>query len=81
MADKRLPTVAYRPTHTRATVIDCRPGFDGPYFRGEGQANSVCGSCGHVLVEGQVVAMMTLYVCCPNCGSYNLVDGHEAASA
>lgn len=80
MADKRLLTVAFRPTHARATVIDCQPGFLGPYFRGEGHDNLVCGGCGHLLVEGSLVAMLTLYLCCPKCGQYNLADGHELAT-
>lgn len=81
MADRKLETIAYRPTHGRAMVIDCRPGFDGPYFRGEGDDNMVCGHCGHTLVQGVVVAMLTLYLCCPSCGQYNLADGHEQATS
>lgn len=81
MADKKLETLAHRPSHPRAMVIDCRPGFDGPYFRGEGDDNMVCGQCGHTLVQGVVVAMLTLYLCCPGCGRYNVADGHEEATS
>lgn len=80
MADTRL-SAGPRPSHTRATVIDCWPGFTGPYFRGEGSDNMLCGHCGHVLVEGQIVAMLTLYLCCPMCGQYNLAHGAETALA
>ena len=73
----KLRTVPYRPNHTRATVIDCRPGFEGPYFRGEGADNLVCGKCEGVLVEGIVVAFLTLYLCCPKCGTYHIHDGAE----
>ena len=80
MPDRKLETVTYRPNPAKATVIDCHPGFLGPYFHGEGDENSVCGHCSHVLVRGQVVAMLTLYLCCPNCGHYNLADGHAASA-
>lgn len=83
MPDRKLTTVPYRPDPVRAkaTVIDCRPGFSGPYFSAEGDDNCLCGHCDHVLVKGEVVAALTLYLCCPNCGTYNLADGHAAASA
>lgn len=74
-----LRTVPYRPNPARATIIECRPGFVGPYFRGEGDDNMVCGKCGHVLVQGIVVAFLTLYLCCPQCGIYNVHDGGTSA--
>jgi hypothetical protein len=80
MPDRKLKTVAERPTWTRATVIDCRPGFSGPYFQGEGPENCVCGNCGTVLVSGMVVAMLSLYLCCPECGTYNLAEGEDAVA-
>lgn len=75
MPDRKLKTVASRPTWARATVIDCRPGFTGPYFEGEGDENCVCGNCAAPLVRGLVVAMLTLYLCCPMCGTYNVAEG------
>lgn len=71
----KLKTVPYRPDPARNTVIDCRPGFDGPYFRGEGEEDSVCGACEHPLIRGMLAAYLRLYLCCPSCGSYNVVDG------
>jgi len=76
--DRKLKTVAQRPTWSRATVIDCRPGFSGPYFEGEGEENCVCGNCGTLLVRGSVIAMLTLYLCCPSCGHYNMAEGATA---
>lgn len=81
MSDRRLDTVPYRPNAAKVTVIDCRPGFTGPYFHGEGSHNLLCGHCGHVLVKGEVVALLTLYLCCPECGTYNLASNGEAAMA
>ena len=77
--DRKLQIVPYRPNPARATVIDCQPGFLGPYFRGEGADRLVCGRCGHVLVEGMVVAFLTLYLCCPQCGTYNVHRGGDEA--
>lgn len=37
----------------------------------------LCGQCDTTLVRGFVVAMLTLYLCCPGCGTYNLADGHD----
>ncbi|HUR68149.1 MAG TPA: hypothetical protein VM370_02805 [Candidatus Thermoplasmatota archaeon] len=82
MPDTKLVTVPQRPTWSRATVIDCIPGFRGPYFRGEGTENMLCGNCDTVLIHGRVVAMLTMYLCCPECGLYNLAhDDEDAASA
>lgn len=75
MKTRKLETVPYRPNGAKATVIDCQPGFAGPYFSGEGDTNLVCGQCSTLLVRGEVVALLTLYLCCPECGSYNLHDG------
>jgi hypothetical protein len=72
---RKLETVPYRPNGAKATVIDCQPGFTGPYFRGEGDTSLVCGACSHVLVNGEVEALLTLYLCCPQCGTYNRHDG------
>lgn len=78
--DHRLQTVPYRPNPARATVIDCRPGHQGPYLQGDGHDNFVCGKCGEVLVQGMVVAFLTLYLCCPQCGTYNLHHGGQDPS-
>ena len=78
MPDRKLKTVAQRPTWSRANVIDCRPGFSGPYFQGEGDENCVCGNCSTPLVKGLVIAMLTLYLCCPTCGLYNVAEGEDA---
>lgn len=80
MPPVKLQPVSYRPDPARHVVIDCREGFPGPYMRGEGDDHSVCGLCGHVLIEGVIVAYLTLYICCPGCGTYNLTDGQGAAS-
>ena len=78
MPDRKLKTVAQRPTWSRANVIDCRPGFDGPYFEAEGDDNCRCGNCDKLLVKGSIIAMLTLYLCCPVCGTYNVTDGDGA---
>lgn len=76
---RRLQTVPYRPSGARLNVIDCRPGFEGPYFSGEGPEDSVCGKCESVLIRGRVVACLILYICCPSCGLYNMADGDAGA--
>jgi ribosomal protein L32 len=73
----RLQAFPERPQHGRATVIDCRPGFEGPYFQGAGSDDSVCGHCGRVLIRGRLTAYLNLYLCCPSCGKYNLAHGGE----
>ena len=80
MPPNRLPTVPYRPDPSRNAVIDCRPGHEGPYFSGEGSNDSVCGNCGHTLIRGRIVAYLTLYICCPGCGTYNVADGTALAA-
>lgn len=75
----RLVSFPERPLHARATVIDCRPGYEGPYFRGAGSEKSVCGHCGHTLIEGRITAYLSLYLCCPSCGRYNLAHGGDEA--
>ena len=77
MPPKRLRTVSYRPDPRRHAVIDCQPGVAGPYFEAEGDEDSVCGACGHPLIRGQLVAILTLYICCPDCGTFNIADGHH----
>ena len=74
---QRLRAVRERPPHERAQVIECRPGFDGPYFQGEGPIDCLCGECGHLLVKGSIIAFLTLYLCCPRCGYYNLAHGGD----
>jgi hypothetical protein len=81
MNTRKLETVAYRPNAAKATVIDCVPGFTGPYFRGEGDTRLVCGKCSTLLVDGEVTALLTLYLCCPECGTYNIHDGAGLSSA
>lgn len=77
--DRRLQTVPYRPNPAKATVIDCRPGHSGPYFHGEGNGNLLCGNCDAVLVRGGISALLTLYLCCPECGTYNVANGPATA--
>lgn len=78
MAQKPLPTVPYRPDPARNTVIDCRPGFTGPYLEGDGTEDSTCGSCGALLIRGQIIAYLALYICCYQCGVYNVADGRAS---
>lgn len=75
MTTRKLPTVPGRPSHPRATVIDCKPGIEAPLFSTDGEENLACGGCGCVLVRGGFTAYMTLYLCCPECGTYNRADG------
>lgn len=75
MNTRKLLTVATRPTHPRAAVIDCKPGLTAPLFSTDGDEDLACGGCGCVLVEGGFTAFLTLYLCCPECGAYNRADG------
>lgn len=69
----RLPVVPPPPKGT-ATVFAAANGFQGPFFKGDGQIDLLCGECLHVLAQtlhpGQ---MQNLVLQCPNCKSHNAV--------
>jgi hypothetical protein len=69
----RLPVIPPPPEGT-ASVLVAVGGFQGPFFKGEGAIDLLCGKCLHTLAEalhpGQV---QNLVLMCPACGAYNAV--------
>lgn len=67
--DLKLRIVAEPETRTRSVVA---PDFAGPVFKGSGQDNGLCGSCGKILVEG-LGSISNVVIKCFDCGSFNEV--------
>jgi len=58
-----------KPREGSRTVIESKLS---PAFKGEGEVNYICGSCGAILAEkvrqGQI---RNIVIYCPRCGQYN----------
>jgi hypothetical protein len=69
----RLPVIPPPPQGT-ATVLIAGDGFMGPFLKGDGPIDLLCGNCLHRLVEqshpGQIE---NLVLQCPNCKSHNAI--------
>ncbi len=62
-------SIISKPREGSRTVVESKVS---PVFKGEGDVNYICGSCGAILVEkirrGQIG---NIVVHCPKCGQYN----------
>lgn len=69
----RLPVIPPPPQGT-ASVLVAAGGFNGPFLKGDGPIDLLCGKCLHTLAEslhpGQIQNLVLL---CPTCGSHNAV--------
>jgi len=61
-----------KPLPNTRTVLEFSKDFQGPFFRGEGDIDYICGNCGYVLAEGLKEGQIrNIVVHCPKCGMYN----------
>jgi predicted RNA-binding Zn-ribbon protein involved in translation (DUF1610 family) len=71
MPEIKLPVVP-KPDLSTRTVLEPAKDFAGPFIKGTGDVDYLCGSCGAVLVERVTTGQIKNTVFrCPNCGQYN----------
>lgn len=66
----------------RASVLTAGDGFKGPFLKGTGSIDLLCGKCFHALAEGMVSGSISNIVLqCPLCESHNAIISIPALEA